>query len=92
MDLGHYEVIKAILGEPFAQQFLIWTTSLIIASWIHAGRVRTELKSITEALNSLSMALKKDLESHSTQLDKIETRLDKIDKTVSTVVLKPQTT
>lgn len=80
------ELVRKIAGEPFAQQFFIWTTSLALASFIHAGRVKKELKHITEALNGLSTALRRDLDNHSQRIDKVEVvvgkveqRLDRID-------------
>lgn len=53
-----------------------------LAAWIHSGRVKKEIKdsfsSLTEALNSLSDALRKELKIHTDQLSDHAIKLDKL--------------
>lgn len=76
--LQYYDLIKELTGTAFAKQLFIWTSSLGVASFIHSGRVRTELSSVTLAINNLADALKKELKSHSDRLELVEKKVNEL--------------
>lgn len=87
MDWLNLETIQVIGGNAFSQQFAIWTTSLGLASWIHSGRVKKEMREqmsqITDAINSLSHALRQDMALQSQRIGMVEKTLVNMDTRVS---------
>lgn len=78
MDFLDYELVRNIAGDEFAQQFFTWTAALGVASFIHSGRVKKEVRAVVDALNNVALALKQDLKSHSERIEKVEKGLEKL--------------
>lgn len=64
-----------------------------LAAWLHAGRVKSEIKlnfsSLTDALNNLGDALRNELKNHADQLAAHAKMLDTLGKTVEELAVKP---
>lgn len=58
-----------------------------VAAWLHAGRVKKEIKDsftgLTESLNSLSAALRQELKIHSDKLADHANKLDNLGRSVA---------
>lgn len=80
--------LTGAFGEGFARDVATWTTALGVASYIHSGRVKKELRAITDEIRSLSTALRGDLDVHDKRISVVENRIDGIEKSVS-ILVKP---
>lgn len=64
-----------------------------LAAWLHAGRVKKEIKDnfliLTDALNNLGDALRNELRNHADQLAAHAKMLDTLGKTVEELAVKP---
>ena len=76
------EIIKTLFGEAASNQIAQAGFFFLIASWIHSGRVKKEIKlnfaGLTEAINNVADSLKKDLKSHSEILGKQAGSIDNL--------------
>lgn len=74
------DLISAGLGHQVTQ----FTVAFGIAAYIHSGRVKKEIASqmggITDAIDRMSDALKKELADHSERITKLTTRVDVLEK------------
>jgi hypothetical protein len=78
------EQVSAFLGETASNQIAQAGLFFTIAAWLHAGRVKKEIKdnfsSLTTAINGVAAAFKEDLKKHSEILENLSTRVDMLEK------------
>ena len=78
------ENLGNIMSQASQNQLVQYGFLFSLAAWIHSGRVKKEIKlnfaSVTDAINSISRALREDLEKHGKRLDMIEGRVQNLEK------------
>lgn len=89
------------LGESAQNEIVRAGFFFTLAAWIHARQVKKEIANqvepMTAAVNSVAVALREDLKSHTTQLNKLtdvvsemKTQFGKLDERVSNLEKQPQ--
>lgn len=72
INLSH-EQVSTFMSEGANNQIVQAGFFFTIASWIHSGRVKKEIKnsfnSLTEAINNVASSLREDLKKHSEKID-----------------------
>ena len=76
MELQLIELVRQLAGENFTQQFIIWTSSLALASYIHSGRVKSALNDMTVEIRSMVTSMNANLEVHAKEIAQIKSRQD----------------
>lgn len=78
------ELVKSFLSETAQSQIAQAGFFFTLAAWLHAGRVKKEIarnfEALTNALNSVALALRKDLDGHREILANHSIRLDNLEK------------
>lgn len=92
MDLLDLEIIKAFLGEAISSDVAHWMLGLAIASFIHSGRVKKEIREqfvqLTEAIKDLGSALRQDLNAHSDRIGAVEKSVSQLADRIESVERK----
>lgn len=76
MDWLTQDSVMAFLGDALSKQITQFTVAFSLAAWLHAGRVKKEIKAQFEALISV---IKQDLNLQAERLGKLEGRMSKIE-------------
>lgn len=83
-----------MLGEAAQSQVAQAGFFFTIASLIHSGRMKKEIRANFEGLNNaidrVSFALREDLQKHGERLDKLSDRVDKLE--TKTITTRPEIT
>jgi hypothetical protein len=73
-----------ILSETANSQIAQAGFFFTLATWIHANKVRAEIKAnfliLTEAINNVAEALRSEMEIHSKRLDNLQEEVDDLKK------------
>jgi hypothetical protein len=81
-----HEIIKSFFGEAAGNQMAQAGFFFTMAAWIHAGRVKKEIKSnflgLTTALNNIADSFREDLKKHSERLDNLSSRIENIENNI----------
>lgn len=92
MEWLDVEIVKSFLGDALGAQVTQWTLGLAIASFIHAGRVKKEIKAqvgqLTGAIQELGVALRQDLSSQSERIGYVEKSVSQLSTRIETVERK----
>lgn len=92
MDLLDLEIIKAFLGEAISSEVAHWMLGLAIASFIHSGRVKKEIREqfvqLTDAIKDLGSALRQDLNAHSDRIGAVEKSVSQLADRVESIEQK----
>lgn len=92
MDWLDLEIIKSFLGEKISAEVAQWGIALIIASFIHSGRVKKEIRSqfehLTGAIRELGSALRQDLNNHSDRIGAVEKNMSQLSERVESLESK----
>ena len=51
-----------------------------VAAWIHSGRVKKEFKNVTDAISGLGDALRADLSSLGSRIERVEIKVQGLEK------------
>lgn len=82
MDWLDIEMIAKVIGGTLETQVGQFTVAFGLAAWIHAGRVKKEIRlqgaQFVDAMNNLSAALRQDLANHSNRIEKVEIQFDEL--------------
>lgn len=81
-DIDPNSVIE-YFSSSLNHQLTQWTIALFIASWLHSGRVKKEIKfqmeSLVKVIDNLGLALREDLKIQSLRIEKVEKSLENMD-------------
>ena len=86
MEWLDLDILKNFLGEAISSQVAQWTLGLAIASIIHSGRVKKEIKlqfaQLTDAIRELGSALRQDLNAHSDRIGAVEKSVSQLSERI----------
>lgn len=77
------ETVVNLLKESTQNQITQAGFFFTLAAWLHAGRVKKEIKenfnSLKESIDNLGLAFKKDLKAHNDRLDNLSERVETLE-------------
>lgn len=86
MDWLNAETVTSLLGEAFGHQVTQFGIAFAIAAWLHAGRVKKEIKeqmgNVVSAVDNVASVLRQDLNHQSERIGHIEEGLGKLSSRV----------
>jgi hypothetical protein len=82
MDWLDLDTLKSVLGDVLSTEIAKFGIGFTIAAWLHAGRMKKEIRSqfssLTSAIENLGLALRQDLKSQSERLEKAEGKVNQL--------------
>lgn len=92
MDLLDLDMLRGFLSDALHAQVTQWTLALAIASAIHSGRVKKEIRAqfaqLTDAIRDLGAALRQDLNVHSDRIGAVEKNMSQLSDRVESLESK----
>lgn len=82
MDWLDLDIIKNLFGDAISSQVTQFTIAFTLAAYIHAGRVKKEIKAqfshLTDVIGELGAALRQDLNTHSERIGAVEKNVSQL--------------
>lgn len=92
MDWLNSETISSLMGEALGHQVTQFGIAFAIAAWVHAGRVKKEIKeqmsNVVAAVDNVASVLRQDLTHQSERIGHIEDGLGKLTTRVASLETK----
>lgn len=86
------ETVMAMLGSAFQEKVVQAGAAFTIAAWLHSGRVKKEINTmsvgIISSVDNVAKALRQDLEVQSKRMDHIEDGISKLTSRVDSLEKK----
>jgi hypothetical protein len=77
------QTVIEYFSSSLNHQITQWTIALFVASWLHSGRVKKEIKlqmsNLVNVIDGLGLALREDLKIQSQRIEKVEKSLENMD-------------